>query len=137
MITLDDANALADVAKSLANLRRLYDRTAAMLTRAKQSAAPDADEIGRLDFELRHLEHMIGKQIGEVHAAAVNAGVADLRPARAYAPVAVKAGPFTTYTYQPARPRAMLIGGRRYVVDTSFAPDLAARICEAAAKGGA
>lgn len=111
MITLDDANALRDQAQQLANLRRLYDRSRASLMRAKQCAAPDADDIYRLSMELILLEHQIGKQIAEVHAAAVNAGVADLRPARAYAPVTFKAGPFTTYTDQPARPRAMMIGG--------------------------
>lgn len=110
MITLDDAKTLADQAAVLANLRSNYDRTAAMLQREKQSAGPDAGRIYVIEAELMLLENQIGKQIGVVHAAAVNAGVADLRPARAYAPVAFK-GPFTSYTHQPARPRAMMIGG--------------------------
>jgi hypothetical protein len=110
MITLADATALADAARTLLNLREMYDRTAARQDRLKRSAAPDLYEIHNTEVELLQLEINIGKQIGEVHAAAVNAGVADLRPARAYAPVVVKAGPFTTYAHQPARPRAM-IGG--------------------------
>lgn len=111
MITLDDAKELAAAAKTLEDLRGAYERTAARLERLKQSADPSFDEIHSAEFELRQLEHGIGKQIGEVHAAAVNAGVADLRPARAYAPVITKMGPFATYTHHPARPRAMMIGG--------------------------
>lgn len=111
MITVNDANALVDAAKALANLRIVYEKSLLDLGRAKSADEYDRDRVNRISSDILWIERQIGEQMSATHAAAVNAGVADMRPTRAYAPVTFKAGPFTSYTHHPARPRAMLIGG--------------------------
>jgi len=99
---LDDIEALFHAVKALRDERRKMEKLSQKSSEApigKSSRRTNAD-LTRQAFHVMRLEHT-------AHAAAVNAGIADMRPASEYAPYAVKLNGFHEYKVVPQTPRGI------------------------------
>lgn len=99
---LEDIEALFDVVRSLRDERR---KMAKLSEKALSAEGQKAKQKANVDlnwqaFHVTRLEH-------QAHCAAVNAGVADARSAKAYEPYTVKLSGFHEYEMVPALPRCM------------------------------
>ena len=97
-----DAERLFDIAKRLRDERRKYER---LNERSKEDLSPR--QRSKLHADLNWQAWHICKIEDELHAAAVDAGLAECRPAGDYAERSVKFDGWHEYLYQPPRPACL------------------------------
>jgi hypothetical protein len=102
VIDLADIQRLSDLAKSYLADRKRYER---MLDKSSALQAPKQAQKSSTD--LSWLAMAMSKTEAALHAACVDAGVADLREPTAYADREFRPSGWHTYNFSPPKPRAL------------------------------
>lgn len=100
--SLEDIDALFAAVKTLRDERRRMERLS-----EKARTAPIGKPSQKASTDLTWQAHHVNKIEHDVHARAVDCGLADLRPAASYRPYSVKLTGFHEYEIIPAKPRAI------------------------------
>jgi hypothetical protein len=101
MIDLDDIQRVADLAKSYLAERKRFER---MSDRARQAGTPKQAQKTSTDLNWQAMG--LSKIEAALHAACVDAGLADLREASAYAQREFRPSGWHVYPFTPPRPRS-------------------------------
>lgn len=104
---LEDVEALFDAVKRLRDERRKMEKLSEKAFRAEgpKAAQKTSVDLNWQAFHVNKVEH-------DVHAAAVNCGLADIRSAPHYEPYSVKLTGFHEYLVTPTKPRGFNAEGR-------------------------
>lgn len=102
MIDLADIQRVADLAKSYLAERKRYDRIS---ERAFAAQSPKQSQKAAADLNWQAMGMI--KLEAALHAACVDAGVADLREAEAYQEQILRPSGWHTYPFEPPKPRSL------------------------------
>lgn len=102
MIDIADIQRVADLAKSYLVERKKYDR---LSERAFSASTPRQSQKANVDLNWQAMA--MSKIEASLHAACVDAGVADLRDAEAYGQQIFRPSGWHTYPFDPPKPRIL------------------------------
>lgn len=102
MIDLADIQRVSDLAKRYLADRKKYER---IIDRSHAAASPKQSQKSSADLSWAAMDLI--KQEAALHAACVDAGIADLREPAAYAPREFRPSGWHVYSFDPPKPRAL------------------------------
>lgn len=102
MIPLEDIERLFEICRRLRDERK---KAARLSDRALSAASGKAAQKANVDLNWAAMH--VGKIEAELHAAAVDAGIADLRDPDHYAERVAKPSSWHSYPWTPAQPRSL------------------------------